>query len=374
MKGISHFLSGVALATFFPEVVAWAREGALLPALAGIAALLPDTLDFRFVQFWQRFDVEIDPAGYSLDGAAEAVVERLAAALRDAYETQQPRRVIAHTLRLGSDLWRRYTLRLEPEAGTVAVRMGPLVNTGQLAYPGTTLPDAEWAVRHLEIPLRHSYSREYNVDIFSGPTFLLVPEGDGLRIEFLDWHHRWTHSLLLALALGVCAGALCGAVWGQSMGLWSGLMTWLGFTVHVLEDQLGHMGSSLWWPLSRARVPGVGALHANDAAPNFLAVWTSLAVILLNLDRLGGPGRLPVLPYLAGVLGLPWGVFLVARLWRRVRRREAPQAVRLPEARTNAAASEVPVHGEDAVQAGGKRRDTLAEVERLAEAAGPGFS
>lgn len=51
MKGIAHFITGVAIATLFPEVVGRAAEGSLLPVLGGIAGLLPDTLDFKFVRY-----------------------------------------------------------------------------------------------------------------------------------------------------------------------------------------------------------------------------------------------------------------------------------------------------------------------------------
>jgi hypothetical protein len=61
MKGIAHFISGVAIATFFPEVVRQAADGSLLPVLGGVAGILPDTLDFKFVRYFERYDLEIDP-------------------------------------------------------------------------------------------------------------------------------------------------------------------------------------------------------------------------------------------------------------------------------------------------------------------------
>ena len=61
MKGIAHFLTGVAIATCFPEVVQQAAGGGLLPVLGGVAGILPDTLDFKFVRYFERYDLEIDP-------------------------------------------------------------------------------------------------------------------------------------------------------------------------------------------------------------------------------------------------------------------------------------------------------------------------
>ena len=44
MKGISHFITGVAIATFFPEVVRGGGGlGMLLPMLGGVGGILPDT-------------------------------------------------------------------------------------------------------------------------------------------------------------------------------------------------------------------------------------------------------------------------------------------------------------------------------------------
>jgi hypothetical protein len=42
-----------------------------------------------------------------------------------------------------------------------------------------------------------------------------------------------------------------------------------------------------------------------------------LAVILLNLDRFGGPSWLPVVPYLFLVIVLPWLLGIIHRVCRR---------------------------------------------------------
>ena len=71
MKGITHFVTGVAIATFFPEVVQQAAGGSLMPMLGGIGGILPDTLDFRFARYLERYDVEIDPGA---EPDAQAIV------------------------------------------------------------------------------------------------------------------------------------------------------------------------------------------------------------------------------------------------------------------------------------------------------------
>ena len=132
MKGISHFITGVALATFFPEVVQAGAQGSLLLMLGDIGGVLPDTLDFRFARYFVIYDEEIDP-GPELD--AREIAEQVVGTMRRAHETEKPQNIMLHTIRPGADLWRQYTIRFDPRAGEVAVRVGPIVNTGQVPLP-----------------------------------------------------------------------------------------------------------------------------------------------------------------------------------------------------------------------------------------------
>jgi len=311
MKGISHFITGVAIATFFPQVVQAAAQGSLLTVLGGVGGILPDTLDFKFARYWERFDVELDPGP---EPDPERIADVLVAAMRQAYETGRDVSLVAHTIRMGPDLWREYSLRFVSDTDEVIVKIGPLVNTGQVPYAGTE-PTAAETRRKVGVPVRNTYSETYHVNIFSGPTFRFARSGDELQVHFLDWHHRWSHSVFLALLAGGVAWGLL-ALFGADGGTarWGGLLTGLGFLGHVLEDQLGHMGSNLFWPLTRRRIPGPGFIHASDAIPNFLTVWTAIALILFNLDRFSARPLLPVRPYLFFALGLPWlvlgGIYL----------------------------------------------------------------
>jgi membrane-bound metal-dependent hydrolase YbcI (DUF457 family) len=304
MKGISHFITGVAIATFFPEVVRAGGVGSLLPMLGGIGGILPDTIDFKFARYWEKFDVEIDP---SLEPDAGKIADAFVTAMRQAYEAGKDCNLIAHTVRVGVDLWREYAIRFIPDSDEIAVRVGPLINTGQVPLAGSEPEGAVEVRRKVGVPVRNTYSEEYKVNIFSGPTFRFAREGNQVRVHFLDWHHRWTHSLLLAVAVGAVMGLLVGLLTGNwTTAGWGGLVTGLGFAGHVLEDQLGHMGSNLFWPLTRKRIPGLGLIHASDAIPNFLTVWTSVALILFNLDRFSGVTRLLPASYLLFAVGLPW--------------------------------------------------------------------
>ncbi len=326
MKGITHFLTGVAIATFFPEVVRQAADGSLLPVLGGVAGILPDTLDFKFARYFERYDLEIDP-GPQPD--PRRIAEELAGAMRRAYETGQSQNVMLHTIRLGADLWRQYIVRFDPARGEIAVRIGPVVNTGQAPFPGSEPPDAPEVRIPLGFPLMETYDQEYRVDIFSGPSFRFEREGDQVRVHFLDWHRRWSHSLPLAALLGLGAAgvtALIEALGGGGISrlpLWVGLVTGLGFAGHILEDQLGFMGSNLFYPFTRQRVSGLRLVRSGDAIPNFLTVWLALTVILFNLDRFSAAPRLhPILfPLLA--MGLP--LIVLGGFYVRQRRRARPR-------------------------------------------------
>jgi len=317
MKGIAHFVTGVAIATFFPEVVQQAAAGSLLPVLGGIAGILPDTLDFKFVRYFERYDDEIDPGP---EPDAREIAERVAGAMRQAYETGTPQHVMLHTIRLGADLWRQYAVRFDPAQNKVAVRVGPIVNTGQIPLPGSEPPPlssppvggregGRKARVKVDVPMVHTYDEEIKVDIFSGPSFKFERQGDQLHVHFLDWHRCWSHSLTLAAALGLAGGLI--------LGKWGGLVIGLGLAGHVLEDQLGFMGSNLFYPFTKARTIGAQLLRSGDAAPNFLTVWTAMALILLNLDRFSAQPRLNPWWFLGLAVALPVAVVGGLYQWQR---------------------------------------------------------
>ena len=329
MKGITHFISGVAIATFFPPVVQMAAEGSLLPVLGGIAGILPDTLDFKFARYFEAFDLEIDP-GPQPD--AQRIAAALVGAMRSAFEADQPQSVMLHTIRLGADLWRQYVVRFDPAQGEIAVRIGPVVTTGQVPFPGSEPAGAEEVRARVGVPLVHTYDAENRVDIFSGPSFHFVRQGERLHVHFLDWHRRWSHSLTLAAALGLATAAAAALAALAAGGLtptplWAGLVVGLGCAGHVLEDQLGYMGSNLFYPFTRERAAGLRLLRSGDAIPNFLTVWTAGALILFNLDRFSAAPRLDPAVFLLLAVALPLAV--LGGLYYLQRQRAEPEA---PEA------------------------------------------
>jgi membrane-bound metal-dependent hydrolase YbcI (DUF457 family) len=286
MKGIAHFLAGIAAATFVPGVVESAAQGSFLIVLGGFFGLLPDTLDFKFVRYFDRAEaVDPDPANFD----APAIARQIAALIDRAAGSGRMVRAQLHTIKLGPDRWRQYTVRFDSTRHEVAVRQGPIVNVSQLPI-GPIGPAAPFARAKVSAKMNYTYDSDMNVDIFSGPTFAFVPTANGVDVQFLPWHRAWSHSLTLAALLGVLVALILGSAQ-------AGLVAAAGMAAHIVEDQLGYLGSNLFWPFTTTRSSGARLIHSGDAIPNFLAVWTALQLIFFNLDRFSAPvqHRVPML-------------------------------------------------------------------------------
>lgn len=306
MKGISHFVTGVAVGTFFPEAVHAAANGSFLLVLGGIGGLLPDTLDFKFARFVEKPDVVIDPHPQQFE--AQAIAEEIAAAIDYVGETHRKRILKCNTMRLGPDWWQQYSIQFDTKNAQVNVAIGPIVNTSQIP-----LPESERRLPHghakIHTALLPTYDEFTTIDIFSGPSFAIEWRNGRVEIDFIPWHRQYSHSLFMALLFG----AICGALFGVTAGL-------IGFgavLAHVMEDQLGYLGSNLFWPLTRVRSTGAKLIHATDAIPNFFTVGTSIYFILFNLDRFSAQPMLDPL-FFWGILWLPFPILLAYFLYRRL--------------------------------------------------------
>ena len=318
MKGISHFLAGIAAATFVPGVVESAAQGSYLIVLGGFFGLLPDTLDFKFARYFEHH-VNIDPDPGNLDphliaGAVAAEIDRAA-------ETNRPIRVQLHNIPLGPNRWRQYRIHFDSERSEVVVGIGPIVNSAL-----APLDESGQGVSLVKTTARidYTYEGDLTTDYFNGPSFAFVPgQADSsrpttVRVQFLPWHRAWSHSFTLAAVLGLMTGILFGS-------LQAGLVAFLGMSAHIVEDQLGYLGSNLFWPITQGRSAGARLLHSGDAIPNFLAVWTALVLILFNLDRFTAhvSNREPLfdpLIYFSTMLFLP--ALILIGVYARERRRD----------------------------------------------------
>jgi membrane-bound metal-dependent hydrolase YbcI (DUF457 family) len=322
MKGISHFLAGVAAATFVPGVVESAAQGSYLIVLGGFFGLLPDTLDFKFARYFEHH-VNIDPDPANLDpqimaGAVAAEIDRAA-------ETGKPVRVQLHNIPLGPNRWRQYRIRFDSERSEVVVGIGPIVNAAQAPLDESGQRAARVKTK---AKIDYTYDGEMVTDFWNGPSFAFVPKAHAVEVQFLPWHRAWSHSFTLAALLGLIIGVLFGSAP-------AGLVTFLGMSAHIVEDQLGYLGSNLFWPITKERSAGARLLHSGDAIPNFLAVWTALVLILFNLDRFSAPVQnravfFDPLIYFTTMLIAPMTILIGVYAWERrkyqVRREVAQQA------------------------------------------------
>ena len=285
MKGFSHFMSGVAVASFGP----WAIEAALQGnpiyfVLGGACGILPDTVDFKFYRFFYHHDVYATPDPKNLD--PQYVADEIARAVAMAVDEKRYVNLKLVSVRLGADFWQQYSVKFDNEKLEVLVRFGPVVNTGQVPVEGTEKGHEKIGRAKLKAKVIQTYDAALKVDIFDGPTVGLKPMANGdLDLEFLPWHREWSHSLTVGAMLGVLVGILAYFLSGWTAA-WQCFVTIAAcYGVHVVEDQLGHMGSNIFYPLTKLRTPGLHWMHSGDGLPNFLAVWISCLLIFWNLYR-----------------------------------------------------------------------------------------
>ena len=229
------------------------------------------------------------------------MAESVEKAVKDGRSTVQ-----LHTMQLGSNLWRSYTLGFDSKTSEVVVEIGTLVDTGQVPFVGTEPKEKASARVKVSCEFFQEFDKKSNIAIMSGPCFEFVRRDDGrVEIVFLPWHRTWSHSATLGLAISLLVGIISyftvtEGIPPQIMGA-DGLLVadpyliprWLlypliiffGSLVHIIEDSTGFMGNNLFWPFTKDRTKGLGLMSAAEGIPNFFFVWTSIICILYNLDR-----------------------------------------------------------------------------------------
>jgi hypothetical protein len=276
VKGLTHFVAGVAVASCFPEAVRAAADGQPLPMLlGGICGLLPDTLDFKFARFAYRHEIEVIPDPLAPD--PQMIADAVAHAIHRARATGRPVSIKLSTVRVSAAEWLQYRIVLDPLARRVVARCTGRVTTDRRPVPGGPArpPEAEAA---LECPVAIDYQAETTVDIFDGPVFRMEPMPDGrVHARFIPWHRAWSHSVVPAALLGLGAGL----VWGPAAG-W---IATLAYVAHILADQLGFLGSNWLAPFTRARTAGFHLAHSDDAFLNLALIWGSALLVFWNLAR-----------------------------------------------------------------------------------------
>ncbi len=273
MKGFTHFMVGLMSGTFLQKAVSLTfDEKSLILLLGGVYGLLPDTLDFKFAQFFEKFDKEfdIDPVNLNLKEIAEGLADAIDKAWKG-----NPQNVKLHTLRLGFDHWQEYSVKFDRENKEVIVKLGPVVSTS--GAPIGEIPEGIEARAKFEAELSEDiYEEETKINIFNGPTLLFQRVKDKVEVIFIPWHRKWSHSFTVGFLLSLPLLFISKLHF---------LVAFLGFSSHILADMLGHMGANLFYPFTKKRFKGLKLGRSNDPFLNFGLCYISAIFILYNLNR-----------------------------------------------------------------------------------------
>jgi len=304
MKGLTHFMTGVCIATFFPLVVTAAYTQdlimlTLLIPIGGLFGYLPDFLDFKLSRYLEREDFSTNPGYHELDPwrVAQTIVD----SINKAYESDKAIKLKLNTIKMPNGLWRRYSVLFKLKEREVHVRIGPLITTGLEVLYGTEPEQEKVAVVKFKPKLYYSYEDVTNVDIWDGPTFQFRREGDTIFADFIQWHRRWSHSLTIGVFFAFFIALAAGYLYSINGVLLSDLevLTIIGIILggvwgHVIVDQLGWLGSNLFWPITGKRKTGMGLTRSMDSLANFITTYILTLLIIWNLNRFAPT---PVFPW-----------------------------------------------------------------------------
>lgn len=312
MKGLTHFISGVAIASFIPAATKLANgniASSYILVLGGLFGILPDTLDFKFGQFLSRVDHDIDADPNNPN--PQKMAEQIGQAIDESYATGRYVKVQLYPMRLGADLWRQYVIKFDSEKSEIVVVINEIVTTSQIPYLGTEPKQNRVGRYKLKGRMRDPHGRPSVVDIMSGPQFGFRKMEDVVEVEFLPWHRTWSHSFVLGFFLSIGVWLLASLVVGWGMGWLYGLVAFLGYAIHIAEDLTGHMGGSLLWPFQKDRTNGLCLFKANNPHANFAVDYLAVTLLLYNLSRFSPqpPIKLGMLQYILYVLAIPLAVY-----------------------------------------------------------------
>jgi len=298
MKGLSHFIMGLAIATCFATAVrATVMEGSLILLLGGIFGVLADTIDFRVAKYMEKQDYEVDPDPENFD--PQVVAQTMADAINQAYVEQRTIKIQFHTMKMSADLWRRYSIQIDTYAKEIRCKLGPIVTTGKSEIPGTTPPpEAGTGIARLVPEVIHTYEADTHVDIFSGSDFAFVPEGDKIRIDFIPFHRQWSHSFTFPLLLFPIGFLIYGL---NEMGYTASLIILFAYWGHVMLDQTGMLGSNLFPPFTHKRSQGMMLTRAMNSFGNFAVNYTNIMIMVWNVNYFT-PGKM--------IVGSQWAEWL----------------------------------------------------------------
>ena len=281
MKGLTHYIVGVAVATFFIDAVQMTLiDKSWIILLGGVFGILPDFMDFRFARYLIVHDYEVTPGHKELN--PRVVADTIVKAIDEAAQTGKSVKIKLHSMKVTQDLWRQYSVQFDTDRKEVIAKIGPLVTTGQTEQPDTAPKgDKAMAVAKYKSDINHTYHLATNIDIWHGNDYEFVPEGDKVRVDFIPWHRKIWHSLTAAFLFAPLGLLFYGL---DYEGILACIIIIVAFWSHVLADQMGNLGSNLLYPFTKKRSRGLKLTSAADPFSNISFVWGAIAIIIFNFN------------------------------------------------------------------------------------------
>lgn len=217
------------------------------------------------------------------------IANLVAKAIDTAYETNKLVTVKIYNIRMKGDVYRRFLIHYDSYNRVIKVHMGPLVSTGGLPFEGTDTPQyRRVGEAKTKYPFRKIYPRPTVIDAFSGPEigFIKTKSKDSEVVEevFIPWHRGFSHSLTAGFLIALPLIPILMLI-GYSHYFELTLACMLGYWMHVIEDQLGFMGSVLLPPFTKKRVPGLMLGPRIYGLMNFATALLMISLIIWNINR-----------------------------------------------------------------------------------------
>jgi len=260
MKGITHFCAGIAVASCFPYAIETAVSGnPICFVIAGIMGIIPDTIDFKFLCFIKHIDYRIIPEYDNFD--PDIIAEEVRKAVEDCHLTNKKRTMRLCSVRMSPEKWFEYSISFRGKE--IIVKENSKENSSKKGVATAVLP------------FHCSYDATTTATIFVGPTITLVPKDGYTQVDFIDWHRGLSHSFVMALVLSLLIAIF--------FNITVGIIVFSSYCSHILLDQLGHMGSAIFWPFNKNKTSGYSLCHSISRFANVFTVAVSTLVVFANL-------------------------------------------------------------------------------------------
>ncbi|MDA3798626.1 MAG: metal-dependent hydrolase [Kiritimatiellae bacterium] len=271
MKGITHFFSGIAVASCFPYAIESAIAGKpMCFIVAGFMSLIPDTIDFKLLCFLKHVDYRIAPEHKEFN--PQQIADDLARAINNSHAMNKSQIVRLCSIRTSPDNWFEYSVTFK---GCEII-----VHEGNDEKKSDKVGTAKTGV-----PFHCSYNSTVTASIFTGPTITIIPKEGHTLIDFLDWHRSFTHSFTFGLVLSLIISIF---------NIQVGIIGFCAYSSHILIDQLGHMGSSILWPFKKQKIVGGALCYSTSTFANMFITLTAILITFANIFYYQNPTQLLV--------------------------------------------------------------------------------